>query len=551
MSEFVGILGGMNQTLRSFGAVFSNPRMRRLQLAGAGSTLGTWAYGVGIAVYAYHAGGARAVGILFAARWGAGAVAAPWLSVLADRGSRRQVMLAADLARVAIMSGIAVLAFTHASYALVFVLAVVSTSISSVFIPAQGALLPTLVDTPEELTAANAVMNSVSSIGMFAGPAIGGVLLAVSGPGAVFILTAATFAWSALCLLGIPRDAPPAATEESHGGQLIAGFRAIAASPALRVVVGLSSAQAFVAGILEVLLVVLALRILHGGNGAVGWLNTGMGVGCLVGVVAVAALAGRKRLAGDLGVGILLWGVPIALAALWSNLAVAVLLFAVIGVGNTLVDVSGMTLLQRSADEAVLARVFGVLESLILGTLAAGALAAPLLVSLLGPRGALVATGAFLPALLAVTLPALRRVDAAARVPTEPLALLRSLPLFAPLPPTVLERLASAVVEVHVPPMGEAVTQGAAGDRFYVIRSGRATVEIDGAETGSLGPGDFFGEIALLHDVPRTATVRALDALELYALERVEFLAAVTGYAPSRAAAEAVVSARLPAGATL
>jgi MFS family permease len=541
----------MGQTLQSFGAVFSNPRMRRLQLAGVGSTLGTWAYGVGIAVYAYHAGGARAVGILFATRWGAGAIAAPWLSVLADRGSRRRVMLAADLARVAIMGGIAALAFSHASYALVFVLAVLSTSISSVFVPAQGALMPTLVDTPDELTAANAVMNSVSSIGMFAGPALGGVLLALSGPGAVFVLTAATFAWSAACLLGIPSDAPPDAPVESHSGQLVAGFRAIGASRALRVVVGLTGAQAFVAGILEVLLVVLALRILHGGNGAVGWLNTGMGVGCLVGVVAVAALAGRKRLAGDLGIGIVLWGVPIAVAAIWSNLAVAVVLFAVIGVGNTLVDVSGMTLLQRSADEAVLARVFGVLESLILGTLAVGALVAPVLVSLLGPRGALVATGAFLPAVLALTLPALRRVDAEARVPTDALALLRTLPLFAPLPPTVLERLASAVVEVRVPAASDAVTQGAAGDRFYVIRSGRAAVEVDGVETGSLGPGDFFGEIALLHDVPRTATVRALDALELYALERTEFLAAVTGYAPSRAAADAVVATRLPAGAAL
>lgn len=547
----MAIFRGVTQTLGSFGAVFSNPGLRRLQLAGVGSTLGMWAYGVGIAVYAYHAGGARAVGILFAARWGAGAIAAPWLSVLADRGSRRQVMLAADLSRAALMASIAVLAFVHTGYAPVFVLAVLSTSISSVFVPAQGALMPTLVETPDELTAANAVMNSVSSIGMFAGPAIGGLLLALSGPGAVFVLTAATFVWSALCLLGIPRDTPPAAEGDAHRGRFVAGFRAIGASPALRVVIGLTSAQAFVAGILEVLLVVLALRILHGGNGAVGWLNTGMGVGCLLGVVAVAALAGRKRLAGDLGVGIVLWGVPIALAAIWSNLAVAIVLFAVIGVGNTLVDVSGMTLLQRSADEAVLARVFGVLESLILGTLAAGALVAPLLVSLFGPRGALIATGAVLPVILALTLPALRRVDDAARVPTEPLALLGSLPLFAPLPSTVLERLASAVVEVHVPPLGEAVTQGAVGDRFYVIRSGRATVEVDGAETGALGPGDFFGEIALLHDVPRTATVRALDELELYALDQVEFLAAVTGYAPSRAAADSIVAARLPAGAAL
>jgi CRP-like cAMP-binding protein len=175
----------------------------------------------------------------------------------------------------------------------------------------------------------------------------------------------------------------------------------------------------------------------------------------------------------------------------------------------------------------------------------------PGVISLLGPRGALVATGVLLPALLLVTLPGLRRIDAEARVPSESLELLRGLALFAPLPPTVLERLASAAVDVQVQPMAEAVTQGAPGDRFYVIRSGRATVEVDGAETGELGPGDFFGEIALLRDVPRTATVRAVEPLDLYALERDDFLAAVTGHAPSRAAADSIVAARLPAGAAL
>jgi hypothetical protein len=210
-----------------------------------------------------------------------------------------------------------------------------------------------------------------------------------------------------------------------------------------------------------------------------------------------------------------------------------------------------MTLMQRSASEEVLGRVFGVFESLILGAMAIGALVAPGVVSALGPRGALVAVGAVLPALLVLSWPALRRVDAAARVPTEPLELLRRIALFAPLPPTVLERLASAVAEVRVPPMAEAVAQGAVGDRFYVIRAGRATVEVDGAEAGELGPGEFFGEIALLRDVPRTATVRALDELSLYALERDDFLAAVTGHAPSRAAADSIVAARLPAGAAL
>jgi hypothetical protein len=276
-----------------------------------------------------------------------------------------------------------------------------------------------------------------------------------------------------------------------------------------------------------------------------------MGVGCLIGVVGVAALVGRKRLAGDLAFGAVVFGAPIALAAVWSNLGFAVVLFALIGIGTTVVDVAGMTLMQRSAEEAVLARVFGVLESAILGTLAVGALLAPLLVAGLGPRGALIATGVVIPAVVVLALPALRRVDDTARIAEEPLELLRKLPLFAPLPPTVLERLAAAAVELHMQPMAEIITQGARGDWFYVIRSGRATVEVDGAETGELGPGDFFGEIALLRDVPRTATVRALEPLDLYGLERDDFLAAVTGHAPSRAAADSIVAARLPAGAAL
>ncbi len=541
----------MKESLRAFGAVFANANLRRLQLAGIGSTLGTWAYGVGLAVFAYHAGGARAVGVLYAVRWGAAAVAAPWLAAFADSGSRRRVLVAADLSRCAILAAIATLAFTHSGWLPVFVLAVSSTVVSSVFQPAQSAFLPQLVTSPEELTAANAVMNSVASVGMFAGPAVGGLLLALSGPGAVFVLTSATFLWSALCLLRIPRDEPPVREEHDEPARLLAGFSAIRSSRPLQLVVGLTTAQTFVAGALEVLLVVLALRLLHSGNAGVGWLNAGMGVGCLLGVLAVAALAGRKRLAADLGLGVLLWGVPVAVAALWSNLAFAVVLFAVIGIGNTLVDVAGMTLMQRSADEDVLGRVFGVLESLILTSLALGALVAPALVSLAGARIALVAVGAFLPVVLLLCWPALQRIDREARVPTEPLALLRAIPLFAPLPQMLVERLASAVAEVRVQPMGEAVTQGAHGDRFYVIRSGRAVVEIDGAETGSLGPGDFFGEIALLRDVPRTATVRAIDELVLYALERDDFLAAVTGYAPSRAAADTIVAARLPAGAAL
>ncbi len=196
----------------------------------------------------------------------------------------------------------------------------------------------------------------------------------------------------------------------------------------------------------------------------------------------------------------------------------------------------------------VLARVFGVLESLIFVTLAVGALATPGLVAAIGPRPALVVAGVLLPAVLVPLWPRLAAIDASSRVPSAPLELLRAIPLFAPLPPPVLERLAASAAEVTAPPGAAVVEQGAPGDLFYVVSSGRAVVEIDGARSAELGPGDFFGEIALLRDVPRTATVRALDELRLYALGRDVFVAAVTGHAQSREAAESVVAARLPLG---
>jgi MFS family permease len=546
-SETVAALRGAIESLRAFGAVFSNPSLRRLQLAGVGSTLGGWAYSVGLAVYVYEQGGTRAVGLVYFARWGSAALCAPWLALLADRMSRRQVMVAADVIRAGLVGAMTACAAAGTGVWPVIALAVAASIVTTVFQPAQGALLPSLVTTPEELTAANAVMNTVGSVGMFAGPALGGVLLAASGPTAVFVVTTAAFLWSALCLLRIPRDEAPSGEPAPVATALTAGFRAIASKPELRVVVGLTSAQTLVCGAFEVLLVVVALRLLDSGESGVGWLNAAVGIGGVLGVVAVAALAGRKRLAGDLGLGVLLWGGPIALVAAWPNFGFVFVLCMVVGLANTVVDVVGMTLLQRAADEEVLGRVFGVLESLVLGTIALGSLVTPGVVSLIGLKATLVVVGVFLPVLLVPLWPMLRRVDEAARAPLEPLALLRAIPMFALLPPPIVERLASQSVEVRVPAMTPVVSQGDYGDRFYVVADGRVVVEHDGAETTTLGPGDFFGEIALLRDTPRTATVRALEDTRVFALEREDFIAAVTGHAPSREAADSVIAVRLPA----
>lgn len=539
-------------SLRAFARVFANPRVRSIQLAGLGSTLGTWAYAVALPVYAYHSGGARAVGILFFARMALAALAAPWLGVLADRWSRRQLMLSGDLVRCGIFAAMTAAASAGSSPYIVYALAVMSTVISGSYSPAQAALLPSLVETPDELTAANLVGNTISSVGMFAGPAIGGVLLALSTPSAVFALNGALFLWSAAFVLRVPRDDPPQRAERPKLlPELTAGWTTVWRTPALRVVVGLTTAEEVVYGALEVLLVVLALRLLHAGNAGYGWLNTAMGVGSVAGAFVVAAIAARRRLAGGFGLGILLWGIPLCLAAALSTLAPALFLLGVIGTAAILVQVTSVTLLQRSAENAVLGRVFAVLESLMLAGMAVGALVAPGLVSWLGARGALLATGAFLPVLLVPLWPSLRRIDAEASVAEEPLELLRRIEIFAHLPEPVLERLASAATAVSAPTGQVVVSRGEAGRHFYVIAAGRAAVHLDDGATRELEPGDFFGEIALLRDVPRTATVRAVEPLQLYAVERDDFLAAVTGHAPTLAAAENVVMSRLPAGALL
>jgi len=546
------LLRQLAESGRAFREVFRNDGLRRVELAWAASIVGTWAYGIAVIVYAYEQGGATAVGVVGLARWLAAAVASPFAAILGDRYDRRWVMAGSDLARAALIAGASLAVFAGSPPIVIYVLAGLVSVASTAFRPAEAALIPSLARTPEELTAANVAASTIESVGIFAGPAIGGLLLAAAGTGVVFLVTAGAMLWSALLIARIQ----PAAEVKEAGereavsvlDELLAGFRTIARERRMRLLVGLFSAQTFVDGMLSVLIVVIALKLLDTGQAGVGFLNSAVGVGGLLGALAAAALVGRGRQAADFGLGIFIWGVPIALVAIWPNQAFVLVLLAVVGIGNTIVDVSGMTLLQRSAPDEVLARVFGVLESLLLLTVALGAIAAPLLLNWLGTRGALIVAGALLPLVVIPAWPRLNAIDQAAEVPVERLELLRANPIFAPLPGSTLEQLAHALEEVRAAAGEEIVRQGESGDRFYLVKDGALDVYVDGELVQSLEPGGSFGEIALLRDVPRTATVRARTDVVLYALDRRHFLAAVTGFGPSLSAAEGVIGMRLGTG---
>ena len=540
----------LRESAAAFADVFGNRNLRNLELAWAGSVVGAWAYTVAISVYAYQHGGATAVGVIAAARWITAGIVSPFAAVLGDRYDRRWVMVSSDLLRAGLITVAAVAVAGGAPPLVVYVLSVLITVSSTPFRPAEAALTPTLSRTPEELTAANVVATTIESLGMFGGPALGGLLLAASGTVTVFVATAVCHVWSAAL---VSRVRPPevegvreiSAEEPDAGTDLLGGVRTIARESRLRLLIGLFSAQAFVDGMLNVLIVVIALKLLHNNEPAVGYLNSAVGIGGLIGAVVTAALVARKRLATDFGIGVFVWGLPIALVAVWPNLAASLLLLGIVGIGNTMVDVFGVTLMQRSAPEAVVARVFGILESAGLIAVALGALVAPVVLALLGTRATLVLAGVLLPVLVIPSWRTLTAIDRAASIPTERISLLRAIPIFAPLPEVTVERLAAELVPAKAAAGNTIFRRGDEGDRFYVIEAGSVEVRVDSRAPVELGRGDFFGEIALLRDVPRTATVTARTDTSLYSLNWDAFVPAVAGHASSRRAADSVIGARL------
>ena len=545
------MLGPFRERLResfdAFKAVFTNPGLLRVELAWGFAITAYWAFIISLSVYAYNEGGAAAVGLVGLVRVLPAFVAAPVAGMLGDRYRRERVMFLISLGRAAVMGATAAALFAGSPIWVVYVLAAGVALTASMVRPMQSALLPQLARTPEELTAANLVLTTVESSGIFLGPAIGGLLLAATNTQTVFAAAAGSFVVAALLVAGIKVEAAAerALREGGFFREFFAGFGAIGGDRNLRLIIGLYGAQTLIAGALNVLIVVAALELLDLGESGVGFLNSAVGVGGLLGALAAFALVGRQRLASDFGLGLVLWGFPIALIGIFPQPPIALILLGLVGVGNTVVDVAALTLLQRTVPDEVLTRVFGVVQSVFVATLGLGAIAAPLMISAIGIRGALIVTGALLPVLAALLWTRISALDAQALAPTRELALLRAIPLFKPLPAPAIDQLASSLIPVQATAGTEIVRQGDPGDRFYVIASGEVDVFIDGSHIGTLGPGEYFGEIALLRDVPRTATVKAKTETELYALERDEFLSAVTGHAASAEAADAIVSSRL------
>jgi MFS family permease len=438
------------------------------------------------------------------------------------------------------LAGSAVAAFAGAESGVYACAAFVGIS-STLIRPTLQALLPSLTRTPEELVASNAATSTVESLGTLVGPLIAGVLIEQARVGITFAVAAAALATGAGLILRVHAQHPATAKAVSRGRPDVA-WRTIQQHPGAPVVVTLMVAQAFVRGCLNVLIVVAAFELLDGAGGTVGLLTAAIGAGGVIGAIVCSTLH-SNRLARVFALSLLGWGLPIALVAPRPELLAAVVLLGIVGAANSVEDVSGFTLLQRAIRDDALSSVLGLIWGAAMGAVALGSVVAPILVRELGARSAFVLVGLLLPVLTIAGFRRMRSLDALA-APTRQQLLVDRVPMFAPLSLAAKERLATRLLRFDVPAGATVMRAGDVGDRFYIVDSGVVRIELNQGAKQS-GAGEYFGEIALLRDVPRTATVTAATATRLYGLQRADFLAAVTGHAIAEAAAHEVISTRL------
>jgi len=520
----------------AFASNARNPSLRRAQLSFLGAWTAEWAFTVALGIVAYRDGGATAVGLVGLLRMAPSAILAPLLSPLADRGRRERVLILVSVLRGLATGAAAVVVGLSGPTYVVYLLAIVSTIASTLYRPAHSALLPSLCHTGYELASANVVRGLLDSAATLVGPLLAAVLLQVAGVTAVFSVAAAASLWAALLLTRLHYEAPPrpsAARGRSLLGSAADGVRAVSRSGDLALIMGLAVAQTLVRGALTVLTVVVAIDLLQTGEPGVGLLNAAIGAGAVLGSLAASLLVDTRRLGGWFAIGVSLWGVPVTMIGLVPEQAPALLLLAFVGVGNALIDLGGFTLLGRIAPDEVLARVFGVLESLVALSMGVGAIATSLLIDQVGVRTTLIAVGMLCPVCAVLSWPRLRRMDRSLAVRDREIALLQGVSMLSPLPLPAIERLARGLEPVEVAAGMAVVEQGDVGDRYFVIESGEAEVVGDGRVVATLGPGQGFGEVALIRSVRRTATVRATAPLRLQAVTSQQFLAAVLGYPPS------------------
>ena len=514
------------------GRVLGNGALARAQLSFGAAFTAEWAFTVGIGLVAFADGGATAVAVVGVLRLLPAAVLAPTLAAYADRVPRERVLFLSSSVRGAATLACAPVLFADWPVEIVYGLAALSTIAFTPYRASHSALLPSLCRTPDELTKVNVVRGALDGLSVVTGPFVAALLVNLGEVANVFVFAGAMGLVSAVLVMALryERMVPEVEPRTSFIGDLRSGFSAVSRNVGVSLTFWMVILQAVIRGAFTVLVVVVAIDLLSGEEADVGLLQGAVGIGALVGSGLCTRLIGSRAMARWLGIAVVLWGVPLAVMGAVPLFGVALLAAATIGVGNALVDVTAFTMLARLAPDAVLGRVFGLLESVGAIAVASGGLVVPPLISLLGVEGALIAVGLVAPFVVTVVWSRLKKIDGGLTVRTDAIALIREVPMLRPLPVPVLEQLAVHMERVELAPGERVFEAGEPGDQFYVVESGTVQVLDDGRVVRSMGRGAGFGEIALLSDSVRTMTVVATDDVVLRGIRRCAFVPAIRSF---------------------
>ncbi len=526
----------------------SDARLRRLLVAHLVTIVGEWAAVIATLIHAYDWGGPRSVGFVSLAVLAPAFVGAPLAAAATARVRAHDVRLAGFAIQGAAYSGAALVAGSGAPTPAVAALVAVGIAASATLHPTGAALLPKVVRSARGLVTGNLVVSYCDSAAALVGPLLAAVIVARAGPGGVFATVAAgaalaflATAWrpAALAVSGPRRFAigDRGGLDESSdapGFTLRTALAEVRSHPWSLGVLGVASARNLVVGAFDVLLVIVARSSLELGEGGPGYLTALFGGGAIVGAFATTAVVRRSRLRSAL-IAVLLSAATLCLAlgARAETPLVVIAVLPIVGLCVASMDSMSRVLLQRSIDPRRLGPVFAGLGLIAACGQVSGALLAQALVAWRNERSALVGVGVLLALIAAAAFRSLRQADTHADVPIVEMALISGLPIFASLPTPGLESVARAAESITVPADTEVIRQGDSGDTFFVVADGEFDVIMSGVHERTARRGDFFGEVALLADVDRTASVIARTSGSLLAIQRVPFLTALTGHRPA------------------
>ncbi len=509
-----------------------------------------WSAWITVLVVAFESGGAAATGLAVALQLVPAALLAPVVTAAGDRFPRHLVLSVGFAVLAVAATVIAIALATDLGLGVVYAAAAVFTV---AWVSTPGTVASLLVHharSPMQLMHWNVGQSLMRAGGTLVGPVITAVLLALTEPSVVFGAIAATCALTAATIQArLPRDDRTASTLRLRSivTDSIEGISYVMTDRDPRRVIGFIGATGLLIGAFDVVFVAIAFDQLGRGGSASAALTAAFAVGALV-----ASLAVSRRLRWSLSTlttaGALLLTVPLFALGEPTRLLPVLVLAALLGSGNAFAEIGTHTMLQRVCNETMTSRAFGVKDSALLIATSIGAAVVGMVIADNDLATVLVVLGAVAALVLVALSLGLRRTGRASTSTADDAALdaLRRVAFLEPLPLPTLERLVGGLECREVDARCRLIAEGDHGSEFFILLEGAADITIAGDLVDHVAAPASFGEVALLHDSPRTATVTATEPSRLAVIQRADFLEAIKRSTSSHRTALAVAQSYRP-----